>query len=198
VPEVRNVLLDVPFTPQAPFAEWDNPIYQDGCEEAASLIAVRWVRGQSLSLEQADEEIVAASNYQTKEYGEYRDASAQDTADRIIKGYFGYDRVEVKRDITIEDIINELMRGNIVITPMNGQKLNNPFYTPPGPVRHMVVIRGYDRDKKEFITNDPGTRRGEGYRYDQEVLYNAIRDYHTGYHIPIEKEEKTMIVVKAE
>ncbi len=42
---IKDVLLDIPFTPQAPFGEWSNPIYQDGCEEAVRLIAVRWARG---------------------------------------------------------------------------------------------------------------------------------------------------------
>ena len=57
------------------------------------------------------------------------------------------------------------------------------------------MIRGYDSDKGEFITNDPGTKRGELYRYDQDVLYNAIRDYPSGYHKPITRIEKTMILV---
>ncbi len=136
------------------------------------------------------------AEYQKKNYGEYRDTSAEDTVARITKGYFAYSQAEVRRGITINDIINELGKGNLVITPMDGQRLKNPHYTPPGPERHMLVIRGYDSKTKEFITNDPGTRLGEKYRYKEEVLYNAIRDYLTGYHLPIGKEEKVMIVVK--
>ncbi len=60
----------------------------------------------------------------------------------------------------------------------------------------MLVIRGYDQANKEFITNDSGTRRGELYRYNEEVLYQAIRDYLTGYHKPIDKVEKVMMVVE--
>ena len=193
---VKDVMIDVPFTPQAPFGEWDNPIYQDGCEEAATLMAVRWARGESLNKEEARSEILKLADYQKKSFGEYRDTSAEDTVIRIIKGYFGYSQAEVKKDITIYDIINELVKGNLVITPMNGRQLNNPHYTGQGPERHMLVIRGYDSQTKEFITNDAGTRLGEKYRYKEEVLYNAIRDYLTGYHLPIEKEEKVMIVVE--
>ena len=36
----RFVLLNVPFTSQAPFGEWSDPRHQDGCEEAAALMAV--------------------------------------------------------------------------------------------------------------------------------------------------------------
>ena len=59
----------------------------------------------------------------------------------------------------------------------------------------MIIIRGYDPLTKEFITNDPGTRKGELYRYDATVLYEAIRDYPTGYHEIIPHIEKNMIVV---
>ena len=159
-------------------------------------MAVRWARGESLNKEEARSEILKLADYQKKSFGEYRDTSAEDTVIRIIKGYFGYSQAEVKKDITIYDIINELVKGNLVITPMNGRQLNNPHYTGQGPERHMLVIRGYDSQTKEFITNDAGTRLGEKYRYKEEVLYNAIRDYLTGYHLPIEKEEKVMIVVE--
>jgi len=191
------IILDVPFTPQAPLAEWSDPRQQDGCEEAAVLIAMKWVKGETIaSGAQAKEEIIAMSSWQLKNYGEYRDTSAADTVERLIKEYYQYDGVQVKNDITIEDIIKELEAGNLVITPMNGQILDNPYYTPPGPERHMLVVRGYDYATKEFITNDPGTKRGELYRYNEKVLYNAIRDYKTGYHVAIDVVNKNMIVIK--
>ena len=61
----------------------------------------------------------------------------------------------------------------------------------------MMDGNGYNNPliKKEFITNDPGTRKGELYRYNETVLYSAIRDYPTGYHETINKIEKNMIVV---
>lgn len=191
-----KTLLDIPFTPQAPFAEWADPIYQDGCEEASSLMVVYWALSKSLTRVEAKQQILAISNYQIENYGEYRDTSSQDTIDRIIKGYFGYDKVEVKREIVLEDIIEEVNQGKAVIVPINGQLLGNPYYTLPGPERHMLVIRGYDEEKKEFITNDSGTRKGELYRYNQEVLYEAIRDYLTGYHEPIDEVEKVMMMVR--
>jgi hypothetical protein len=51
--------------------------------------------------------------------------------------------------------------------------------------------------KKEFITNDPGTKRGFHYRYNEKVLYNAIRNYPTGNHLPIKGEQKTGIAISA-
>jgi hypothetical protein len=194
--EIEIIILDVPFTSQAPLAEWNDPRQQDGCEEAAALMAVRWARGQTLTRQEAKEEILAASKYEQEMYGEYRDASATDTAERIIKGYFGYEDYEVKKITSAKDIITELRQGRVTIVPMHGQKLKNPFYTQPGPERHMLVICGYDFITKEFITNDNGTRKGEKYRYPEDIFYEAIRDYPTGYHVPIEQVNKVMIIVK--
>lgn len=190
-----KILLDVPFTPQSPFGDWADQRQQDGCEEASSLMAIKWARDESLTYEEALDEILVASDYSLRKYGEYRDIAVPDIVEWIIKDYFNYQNVTFKTDISIEDIVDELSKGNVVITPMNGQLLGNPYYTAPGPERHMILIRGYDEERKVFITNDPGTRRGEGFEYDEEMLFNAIRSYPTGYHEPIEKIEKDMIIV---
>ena len=195
LPAADKVLLDVPFTAQAPLGNWQDQRQQDGCEEAASLMAIKWARGESLTKEEALTEILTASDYLLETYGEYRDISAADTIKWIINDYFNYSKATLKMDITIDDIIYELGQGNLVITPMNGQIMHNPYYTLPGPSRHMIVIRGYDPDRRVFITNDPGTRNGELYEYDAQVLYQAIRDYPTGYHEIINKIAKNMIVV---
>ena len=193
------VLIDVPFTPQAPFAQWSDPRQQDGCEEASVVMAMHWVRGEQIrSREAALQEILALSYYQENTFGEYRDTSAADTADRLIKGYYNYSNFDVRSVITNDEIIRTIRLGHVVILPFNGQALHNPYFTPPGPERHMMVLIGYDSNTEEYITNDPGTRQGESYRYDKDILFAAIRDYSTGYHIPIEKVEKAMIVVKRE
>ncbi len=190
------VMLDVPFTAQSPFGEWDDPLQQDGCEEAASLIAMRWAKGEEIvSKQEAKDAMLAISNWQIQNYGGAVDTSAQDTADRIIKGYYDWQKVRVEVIESPQDIIREIVAGNLAILPMDGQKLGNPFFTTPGPERHMLVVIGYDPEKLEFITNDPGTRQGKHYRYPVNVLWSAIRDYPTGDHEPITKVEKNMIVI---
>ena len=192
------VLYDVPFTSQAPFAEWSDMRQEDGCEEAASLMAVTWARGRKLTPAGAKQEILAASDFELNTYGSYADTSASATAERILSGFFGYDNYSVKYDITANDIISALRSGNILIVPMDGQALENPYYTPPGPDRHMLVVKGYDPDTDEFITNDNGTRRGEDLRYGRKLFYNAIRDYPSGDHVPIAGVRKAMIVIRPE
>jgi hypothetical protein len=197
-PEIVFVSHNAPFTSQAPFGEWSDQRFQDGCEEASALMAVRWARGQSLTAEEAKKEIEKASDFQKAKYGEYRDASAKDVLARIVKDYFSYNKAYLMENISKAEIISELMKGRVVIAPMNGQKLGNPNFTPPGPVNHMLLIIGYDPAKDEFITNDPGTRKGAGYRYKSDVLYNALRNYPTGYHEKNLIDEKTVVVVERE
>ncbi|MDD4332545.1 MAG: C39 family peptidase [Patescibacteria group bacterium] len=192
----KTILLNVPFTSQAPYGEWKDKRQQDGCEEASALMAVYWARGKKLTKEIAKKEILAIADYEKKKYGSYVDTSASTTVERIFNDYFKFENVEVVYDIKLEDIIKELEAGNVVIIPANGRKLGNSNFTAPGPDRHNVLIRGYDYKTKEFITNDAGTRRGEKYRYKEKVLFKAIRDYSTGDHAPIKGEKKVMIVVK--
>lgn len=194
--QIQTILFNVPFTPQAPFGDWDDERQQDGCEEASSLMAMRWVQGQSLTRADALREILAISEYERLKYGDFHDTSAEDTAGRIFRGYFKYDGVEVKHDIYTSDIRNELEKGNLVIIPVNGQKLGNPLFTQPGPYRHMLVIRGWDPKKKEFIVNDPGTKRGEGYRYQEHVIQNALMNYETGHKVPVVEGRTAMIIIK--
>jgi len=192
----ETVLISgVPFSSQAPLAEWDDSRQQDGCEEVSSLMAIYWAKEKSLNQKLAKDEILKIADYQEKKYGSYVDTSVFATANRIIKEYFNYKNVKVVYDIEIKDIISELENGNLVIVPTNGQKLYNPYYNPPGPERHNVIVKGFDYYTDEFITNDPGTSRGEDYRYNKNILYNAIRDYPTGDHEMINEIKKAMIVV---
>ena len=54
----------------------------------------------------------------------------------------------------------------------------------------MVVVRGWTIDK--IITNDPGTRRGEEFTYDPDVLFNAIHDWNDG---DVYNGQKAMITI---
>ncbi len=188
-------ILDVPFSPQAPLAEWDNPIFQDGCEEATVMMVMAWVSGEELTKNEARKKIADMAAWQKLYYGSYIDSSAEDTLERLIYKYYNYDKADLLSVGNAGDIIEQVEQNKVVIVPTNGQKLDNPYYTPPGPERHNLLIRGYDTINKEFIVNDPGTKRGEAYRYKKEILLNAIRDYPSGNHLPIEGEVKRMIVV---
>ena len=193
--EPKIILLDAPFLAQAPLGQWENPIYQDACEEASLLTAILWVRGvKTISKEEATEELKKIADFEIEKYDNFYDHSATDTA-QIMKDYFDYNNLRVENNISSDNIIEELKKGNLVIVPINGQVLKNPYYTPPGPDRHMLVIIGYDFQTEEFITNDVGTRHGEKFRYKKDILEASIRDYPTGHKELISRIEKTIIVI---
>jgi len=56
----------------------------------------------------------------------------------------------------------------------------------------MLVLTGYDR--KRFVTNDPGTRRGQGYEYKYDVLLEAIHDW-TGVKEEIATGQKRFLIL---
>lgn len=194
VPPKQYRISKVPFIVQAPFAEWSNPIFQDACEEASLIIANAWLREKALTKESAKKEIEALALYQKKLRGHSIDTSIEDTRD-LLKNFFEIETGVVQRDVTIDDIKEALRSDSLVIVPTDGRKLRNPNFTAPGPPRHMLVIVGYDDVTDEFIVNDPGTRKGEGYRYEQSVLYDAILDYPTGDHVVVTSTDKVMLTV---
>lgn len=191
-----GAIFNVPFTSQAPFGNWKDIRQEDGCEEASALMAVHWARNERLTPEESEREIIAISDYELAKYGYFEDTSIRDTATRILSGYFGFENFEVRTGIGTADIIAELAKGNIAIVAVAGQEMANPFYTPPGPVSHMLVIIGYDAGTKEFVTNDPGTKHGEKFRYPDYVIQRALRDYPSGNNEPITETVKAMIVVR--
>ena len=136
----------VPFTPQAPLGEWSDPRQQYGCEEAIAVMAMHWVRGESnsLPLVGAREEILAITEFQQENYGMFEDTSVSDTETRIFRDYYGYLNTEVRTGISVEDIKEELYRGNVIFVPINGRTIQNLYYTPPGPLRHTNMVIGYD------------------------------------------------------
>jgi len=190
-----KVLLDVPFTSQAPFGNWEDVGEQNGCEEASILMAVYWARGEMLTPETAQEEIKKISDYHLKNYGHFHDLSNADTL-KLLNEYFNYSKARLAENITAEDIKRELSGGRVVIVPVNGVKLGNPYYAPPGPVNHKIVIIGYDDATGEFITHDSGTSRGEKFRYDYKTLEDSLEDYPTGLHGKFEEKITSMIVVE--
>lgn len=182
--------LAVPFTSQAPFAVWD-PIHEDACEEASVMMIDAFYTNRKFTAQSAEDEINSIVNWETKVLGFWMDTNAEETA-RILREKYGYKNVQVVYDIGIDDIKREVAKGRPVILPAAGQLLGNKFFKQPGPLYHMLVVRGWTKDGM-IIANDPGTKRGEGYLYDPDVLINAVHDWNGG---DVENGRKAMIVVE--
>lgn len=192
----HTVIHSVPFAAQAPLGDWSSPRQADACEEASVLMAMAWVNGVSIDLGEAEREIMMMSDWERNNWGYFEDTSIEDTADRLFKGWYGYDRVEVRKNIGVSDIYGALADGNLVVVGVNAQLLSNPYFRYPAPIRHMILITGYDADRGEFIVNEPGTARGAGWRYSRQNLADALRDYDSGRWLPLPEHRTAMIVVK--
>jgi hypothetical protein len=175
IPESMN--LDIPFITQAPFRSWKEYPFNHTCEEATVLQVHYYFSKETIEENKIKQDLLDMVDFETKEYGFHEDTSAAQTA-KLIEDYYGY-KTETRYDISLEDIKKEIANGHPVIVPTAGRLLNNPHFTPPGPLYHMIVIKGYT--PTEFITNDPGTyKTGADWPYSYQVLEQAIRDWNNG------------------
>lgn len=170
----NKVFLNIPFTSQAPHGTW-NHTYNEACEEASILMVVRYLQNKGITPFEADREILKMVDYQEKHYGGHRDLSSKQTA-KLMEEAYKITNYQVVAPASIETLVNALSQKHPVIVPMAGRLLRNPYYKRPGPVYHMIVIKGYDLNRKEFITNDPGTKRGLNYRYSFNTIKKAWHD----------------------
>lgn len=138
------------------------------------LMANAYVKGEKLNPHLMEQGILSLVKWET-EQGYSVDVTARETV-KIFQDYFGV-AARLMSAPTASNIRAELTAGRLVIVPAAGRKLGNPNFRRPGPLYHMLVIRGFDPATDEFITNDPGTRKGEGYRYKTRVLMAAIHDW---------------------
>jgi uncharacterized protein YvpB len=191
-----EINLPVTFVSQAPFANWDY-LHNEACEEASMIMAVKYFKGEALDKQIMEDEIQKISKWEG-ENGYAVDLTANEVV-KILANYF-YLPATLSREVTADKIKQELSQGNLIIVPLAGRDLGNPYYRQPGPIFHMLLIRGYDATN--FITNDPGTKHGEGYKYSYGDLLWAVHDWIGGARpadeslIDMNKGAKVMIIVE--
>ncbi len=188
VPESYDI--KIPFISQAPFGVWDE-LHDDACEEASLLLIHYYLQNINPSKNQMDLDIRALVDYQIEKYGKHKDLTSKEVVD-LAHEYLKYQDVRIVYDFTWGDLKKEISQNKPVIIPAVGRLLNNPYFTAPGPIYHMLVIRGYNQT--HLITNDVGTRRGEAYTYTYDVLDDAIHDW-TGDYDTILSGRRAYIVI---
>lgn len=179
--------LDIPFTSQAPTANWDAA-HEEYCEEASLVMANRFLTSRTIDgPADADQAMSDMAAWEVEQFGYFESTTAEETA-VIARDYLGL-QAEVL-PYSLQAAKEALVQGRMVIIPAAGRELGNPNFTAPGPIYHMLVIKGWTQ--QYVITNDPGTRKGADYVYDPEVLAAAVGDYN---HNDPTNGEKVMIVV---
>jgi hypothetical protein len=190
--------IKVPFASQAPLGDWSMP-YQEACEEASMIMVARYYKNEKLNNNIMAEEILKLVKWEG-DNGYPIDLTAGQTAE-VLQEYFGL-KATLNKMVSETEIKKNLVAGNLIIVPLAGRDIGNPYYTQPGPLYHMLLIRGFDEEN--FITNDPGTKRGEAYHYRYGDLLWAVHDWVGGvreFHDPrpepdMRTGERIMIVIQ--
>lgn len=174
----KEVNLNVPFLSQAPKQNWDMP-YQEACEEASMLMVNAYFEGRTKAFtpDEGDKVVLDIIAFEEAHAIPVDIAVAQ--AGQVTKEYFHQRKARLLTRPTKLEVKTLLAQGFPVIVPADGKALKNPNFQNGGPPYHMLVIKGYLADGR-WITNDPGTRRGADYIYDENVLWNAIHDWNGG------------------
>ena len=184
--------LKVPFTPQAPTGNWDKE-HNDACEEASALMAAAYFNGDTRSkipATEVEKELTRLFEWERTNFGYSLDTTTAETAE-MIQSFYRLKAVVVN-NYTEKDIKDALNANKLVILPVNGRLIGNPYYKQPGPIYHMLVVRGYTTT--QLITNDPGTKNGENYKYSFATLKNAPADWNHNTST-IDENKSLMIVV---
>jgi hypothetical protein len=189
LPPVFN--LAVPFTSQAPYANWDE-VHEDTCEEAALYMVDEFYKGTpvgQITAAVAEAELLKIVEFEKVLFGFFESTTAMQIA-LLAEQMYGYEKAEVVEGPSVEDLKKYIVAGYPVIVPTAGRMLGNPNFTGEGPLYHALVLKGFT--ETTFVTNDPGTRRGADYQYDFETVMNAMHDWNGG---DVENGNKVVIIV---
>lgn len=190
-PTPSQKLLTVPFTPQAPTANWDE-LHNEACEEASAIMANAYFSNiTTLSAADVESEIATLTDWQNAELGYHLSITTQEAATMMESVYQLSAQIVPLSETTIK---TALTNNKLVIFPANGRLLRNPYFKQPGPIYHMLVITGYD--ELGFITNDPGTKRGLNYRYDYKTLSAANGTWSHALQ-KVDLDQKNIIIISA-
>jgi hypothetical protein len=173
-PLPEKFLLQVPFYSQAPLSRWDA-VHEEMCEESSVLNAGLYLIGKKITTDAFEKELMNFKKIEEKELGDYKSNTVAEIKKAADIYFSGKINSKIINNPTIEEIEAEIAAGNPVIVPLAGRDIGNPNFTPPGPIYHMLVIKGYDA--QNFITNDVGTRKGDSYTYAKDVIMKNMHDW---------------------
>jgi hypothetical protein len=172
-PLPSQVLLQVPFTTQAPLNNWAQ--HQESCEAATlTMLVSYWQHSPAVVI---DPHAADASINQIDKWKSQPDLNVTMMGE-LAEQHFGYAYRLVPNDPNV--IAEQLSAGRPLIAEVRTHALGNPHY--PGysthyeqngySVPHFILIIGYD--STGVWLNDPGISLGRGYHISYGQLAHAI------------------------
>ena len=190
-----HMLLQVPFTTQAPLNNWAQ--HQESCEAAnLTMLYLYWQHDQSVVLDPhgADNYIRMIDSWKSQ-------PDLNDTMmGQLAQKHWGYSYRLLPNDPKV--IAQQLSAGRPLLAEVRTHGLGNTHY--PGysshyeqtgwSVPHFVLIIGYDGSG--VWLNDPGISWGRGYHISYAQLTHAIDDLDQ--HHPALSEGQVLLLVAPE
>lgn len=167
--------LTVPYVSQVPDGQWVLP-WSQACEEASIAMVEGFYHGKTkLDVADTKARMQQFITWENETFKLNEDTDAEQTKE-LIASQSGFS-ARVVRDPSLEGIKNELAAKRPVIALINMYK----FYHEPsqGDSYHVLVITGFDEEKKEFIVNDPARERQ---RYSYSDMMSALHDFNATSH----------------
>jgi len=172
-PLPAQVLLQVPFTTQAPLNNWAQ--HQESCEAATlTMLTSYWQHNAAVVI---DPHAADASINQIDRWKSQPDLNVTMMGE-LAEAHFGYTYRLVPNDPKV--IAEQLSAGRPLIAEVRTHALGNPRY--PGysthyeqngySVPHFILVIGYDGTG--VWLNDPGISWGRGYHISYAQLAHAI------------------------
>ncbi len=174
---VFSKTISVPFTSQAPFMDWREP-WQNACEESSIAMVDMYYRGKTFTPTIARQEILHSLKLKQSLFGWSLDEDAEKMV-TVINNFYQWE-ASIVRQPTLDMIKKELDANRPIIALVHGKALKNPYFLSGGPDYHVLVLSGYDDDRAQFITQEPGTRRGLDFRYSYDTIMGALHDFVPG------------------
>jgi hypothetical protein len=190
-----HVLLQVPFTTQAPLNNWAE--HQESCEAAnLTMLVGYWHHDSSVVIDPHTADATIRQIDSWKPAPDLNDVMMGELAEQ----HFGYSYRILPNDPTV--IAEQLSAGRPLLAEVRTHGLGNAHY--PGysghyeqtgwSVPHFVLIIGYD--SSGVWLNDPGISWGRGYHISYAQLARAIDDLDQ--HHPSLNEGQVLLLIAPE
>jgi hypothetical protein len=169
----KTVVLQVPFSAQAPTDNWSR---NEDCEETNIAMVYAFLIGNienKLPEVATQEAIDNLKKWEQTNLGYNADTGA-DATTKMAESALGL-KIRQIQNYTEADLKTELINEHPILLPINAKLLGSPQYLNDGPTYHMIVVRGFK--DSTFIVNDPGTNNGNGNEYSFSILQKASADW---------------------
>lgn len=178
-PTSQVVNLAVPQIWEIPDGVWVKP-WNGACEESSITMVDAFYNHTYTGIiptSTAKKLMAPLFPIEDKMFGSNSDTDAARTA-KLINTSLSY-TAAIKQNPTLAQIKQELQNGYPVISMHYGYDLDNPRhrFRQGGSSYHVMVITGYDDNKKIFYVNDPELPDGLDFSYKYDTILTTLHDF---------------------